>query len=187
MLVSFGIILVVSLASTFIPLTGFGAYLKAGIIVMIVLILIFVTGIIWRAMKQGETFSGVEEKNEKYSGSNLSSNERQEAVIKLDRVMREEKYFREPDITLDVLAQKIGIAPKKLSQVINEDYHQNFFDFINSLRIEEAKRLMRETTDRKTTVLEIMFACGFNSKSSFNTLFKKKTGVTPSEYKRQPL
>ena len=185
MLGSFSIILLVSLASTFIPLTSFGAYLKVGMIVVIVLILVFVTGIIWRVMKQGQPFSSVEEKTEKYSGSNLLPAERQGALQRLDRVMQEERYFREPDITLDLLAQKIGTTPKKLSQIINEDYRQNFFDFINTLRIEEAKRLMRDRTDPKTTVLEIMFACGFNSKSSFNALFKKKTGVTPSAYKRQ--
>ncbi len=185
MLNAFGIILLVSLASTFIPLTSFGAYLKVGVIVVIVLILVFVTGIIWQAMRQGEPFSDVEEKPEKYSRSNLLPAERRGAMEKLDLIMRQEKYFREPDITLDLVAQKIGITPKKLSQIINEDYRQNFFDFINTLRIEEAQRRMRDNTDRKTTVLEIMFECGFNSKSSFNTLFKKKTGVTPSAYKRQ--
>jgi AraC-like DNA-binding protein len=164
MLSAFGFILLVSLASTFIPLTSFGAYLKVGVIVVIVFILVFVTVIIWRAMKQGEPFSDVEEKTEKYSGSNLLPAERQGALERLDRVMRQEKYFREPDITLDLLAQKIGTTPKKLSQIINEGYRQNFFDFINTLRIEEAKRLMRDSTDRKTTVLEIMFECGFNSK-----------------------
>jgi AraC-like DNA-binding protein len=187
MLGSFGIILLVSLVSTFIPLTRLGAYLMVGVVVVIVFILVFVTAIIWRAMKRGKPFSGVEEKPEKYSGSNLLPAERQNALEKLDHVMRKEKYFREPDITLDVLAQKIGTTPKKLSQILNEDYRQNFFDFINTHRIEEAKHLMRNSTDPKTTVLEIMFECGFNSKSSFNTLFKKKTGVTPSAYKRQAL
>jgi AraC-like DNA-binding protein len=187
MLGSFSILLLVSLASTFIPLTSFGPYLKVGVIVVIVLILFFVTVIIWRALKQGEPFSEVEEKSEKYIGSKLLPAERQAALERLDRMMRQEKYFREPDITLDLLAQKIGITPKKLSQIINGDYRQTFFDFINTLRIEEAKRIMRDNTDRKMTVLEIMFECGFNSKSSFNTLFKKKTGLTPSAYKRQSL
>jgi hypothetical protein len=112
MLGSFGIILLVSLVSTFIPLTRLGAYLKVGVVVVIVFILVFVTAIIWRAMKRGKPFSGVEEKPEKYSGSNLLPAERQNALEKLDHVMRKEKYFREPDITLDVLAQKVGTTPK---------------------------------------------------------------------------
>ena len=187
MLGSFGIILLVSLASTFLPLTSFGSFLKMGVIAVIVLILLFVTVIIWRVMNKGKPFSGVEEKAEKYSGSKLLPAERQAALEGLDRVMRQEKYFREADITLDSLAQKISITPKKLSQIINEDYRQTFFDFVNTLRIEEAKRIMQDNTDPKVTVLEIMFECGFNSKSSFNTLFKKKTGLTPSAYKRQSL
>jgi AraC-like DNA-binding protein len=187
MLGSFGAILIVSLASTFIPLTILGAYIKVGIVVVILFILVFVTGTIWRVMKQDETFAILEEDREKYSGSNLSAIERQEVLTQLNLTMGKEKYFLQSDVTLDMLAQKIGTTSKKLSQVINENHQQNFFDYINTLRIEEAKRMMRNSRDPKITVLEIMFACGFNSKSSFNTLFKKKTGVTPSQYKKQPI
>jgi AraC-like DNA-binding protein len=62
---------------------------------------------------------------------------------------------------------------------------QNFFDFINRYRIEEAQRLLTDPPDKKITVLEVLYECGFNSKSSFNTLFKKHTGLTPSEFKKK--
>ncbi|WP_408641487.1 helix-turn-helix domain-containing protein [Spirosoma telluris] len=62
---------------------------------------------------------------------------------------------------------------------------QHFFDYINRHRIEEAKRLFRQSTDAKLTVLEVLYQVGFNSKSSFNTLFRKYTGQTPTDYKNQ--
>jgi len=69
--------------------------------------------------------------------------------------------------------------------VINENTGQNFFDFVNRYRIGEAKRMLTDPTDKKITVQEILYVVGFNSKSSFNTLFKKYTGVTPSEFKNK--
>ena len=89
-----------------------------------------------------------------------------------------------PDLTVDTLASAVGFPAKKVSQVINESFAQNFFDYINTFRIREAERLMLESDDPKLTVLEVMYASGFNSKSSFNTVFKQKTGVTPSSFKK---
>ena len=62
---------------------------------------------------------------------------------------------------------------------------KSFFDLINSYRIEEAKKMIKEPEDEKMTISEVMYKVGFNSKSSFNTAFKKYTGLTPSEYKSQ--
>ena len=69
--------------------------------------------------------------------------------------------------------------------MINETVGQNFFDFVNRYRIEEAKKLLANPADKKITVLEVLYEVGFNSKSSFNTLFKKHTGLTPSEFKKK--
>src|SRR6185503_2829883 len=62
---------------------------------------------------------------------------------------------------------------------------QNFFDFINRFRIDEAKLMLTNPKDRKITVLEVLYQVGFNSKSSFNTLFKKYTGLTPTAFRKE--
>ena len=93
--------------------------------------------------------------------------------------------FRWLELTLDQLAGQLSMKAKLLSQVINEVLGQNFFDFINRYRIQEARRLLTNPVDPKVTVLEILYEVGFNSKSSFNTLFKKYTGLTPTEFRRR--
>jgi AraC-like DNA-binding protein len=99
--------------------------------------------------------------------------------------MQTEKPWLNPDLSLEELAVAVGQKPKMLSIVINETLGQNFFDFINHYRVDEAKRLLTNPVDEKITVLEVLYAVGFNSKSSFNTLFKKYTGLTPTEFRRQ--
>jgi AraC-like DNA-binding protein len=101
--------------------------------------------------------------------------------------MQSAKPYLEPELTLDELATQLSVKPKMLSQTINELLRQNFFEFINHYRIEEAKRLLTNPKDKKITVLEVMYEVGFNSKSSFNTIFKKNTGLTPSEFKKNHL
>src|SRR6266498_1011760 len=99
--------------------------------------------------------------------------------------MRKEKSYLQSELSLNQLAAELSVKPKILSQIINEKLGQNFFDFINTYRIEEAKRLLVEHEDPKITVLEILYEVGFNSKSSFNTVFKKNTGLTPSDFKKK--
>lgn len=69
--------------------------------------------------------------------------------------------------------------------MINEGLNQNFYDFINYHRVKESERLLREPDSDFKTVLEVLFEVGFNSKSSFNTAFKKINGVTPTQFKKQ--
>jgi AraC-like DNA-binding protein len=103
---------------------------------------------------------------------------------RLRQYMQHEKPWLDPDLSLEQLAGGIGQKPRLLSVVINETLGQNFFDFINHYRIDEAKRLLTDPVDRKITVSEVLYQVGFNSKSSFNTLFKKYTGLTPTEFRR---
>lgn len=96
-----------------------------------------------------------------------------------------QKPYLEPELTLDDLAQRLGVRPKVLSAALNEGLGQHFFDYVNRYRVGEAKRLLTNPADPKITVLEVMYQVGFNSKSSFNTLFRKYTGQTPSAVKKQ--
>jgi AraC-like DNA-binding protein len=82
------------------------------------------------------------------------------------------------------LAEETEIPAHYLSRIINEHHGQNFFDFINSFRIEEFKRRLADPHYKNFTLLAIAFDCGFNSKSAFNRFFKKVEGISPSEYKK---
>ncbi|RPI05774.1 MAG: AraC family transcriptional regulator, partial [Ignavibacteriae bacterium] len=142
---------------------------------------LFFNFIFYKALIQPEIFSGVEEKP-KYLSSKMTTVESEEYLAKLQSYMEEQKPFLNPTISLKDIAEQLSIPPRHLSQVINERLRQNYFDFISQYRIEEAKKILLNSAANKT-VLEILFEVGFNSKSSFNTAFKKLTGTTPSKFK----
>lgn len=77
----------------------------------------------------------------------------------------------------------IAIPARELSVLINQNLNQHFYDFINSYRIENAMQILKDTSKNKVTILEILYEIGFNTKSSFNTAFKKHTGNTPTEFR----
>ncbi|MBW1295057.1 helix-turn-helix domain-containing protein [Aquimarina litoralis] len=104
-----------------------------------------------------------------------------DALLKLEKFMNSEKPYLDFELTLQKLATQIDIPEKSLSLLINRHLDKHFFDFINSYRIEEAKHLLRNET---LTIQQIMYEVGFNSKSSFNTAFKKHTSETPSNFRK---
>jgi len=144
---------------------------------------IFATIIVYRGLKYPELFSGIEEKP-KYARSKLTRQESEQYIKELTDFMKTEKPYLEPSICLTDLADKLAISPRYLSQAINDVLNQNFFDLINSYRIEETKQRFSNPSNKKKTVLEILYEVGFNSKSVFNSAFKKHTGMTPTEYRK---
>ncbi len=104
-------------------------------------------------------------------------------ISRLNEIMVLQKPYINPELTVELLAKAASMRPKELSELINTQLGQNFFDYVNRYRIEEAQKLLTNPVDKKITVLEILYQVGFNSKSSFNTLFKKYTGITPTEFK----
>lgn len=99
--------------------------------------------------------------------------------------MDAEKPFLNPNLNLPQLAKDLEIPSYQLSQVLNKNIELNFFDFINSYRVEEIKAKMADSKYDNLSLLGIAFESGFNTKSAFNRVFKKITGLTPSEYKKQ--
>lgn len=93
------------------------------------------------------------------------------------------KPFLNPELTLIDLARQLAIGRNQLSQVINTGVGDNFYNFINKFRVEEVKELIKKDVKRQYTILSLARDAGFNSKSSFNKIFKKTTGLTPSEYR----
>lgn len=100
---------------------------------------------------------------------------------RLENLMRTEKPFLEPELTLSDLSRMVGINASALSYVINNGFGRNFNDFINEYRIEECKARIAVGTGR-LSLLGVAFECGFNSKATFNRAFKKFTGAAPSSF-----
>lgn len=120
----------------------------------------------------------------KYAKSGLSSESLQIYARKLDRVMRRDEAFMDPQLTLPLLAARVGCSVNYLSQVINESFGVSFFDYVNNFRVARAKRLLADL-ERQTAVLKVAYSVGFNSNSAFYTAFKKRVGVTPAGYRQQ--
>ncbi len=97
-------------------------------------------------------------------------------------LMSTEKPYLEPSLSLPMLAEKLNTKAHFLSKIINTKAACNFFDFVNSYRIEEFKSELQNSDNKNYTLLSIAYGCGFNSKTAFNRVFKNHTGITPSEY-----
>lgn len=106
---------------------------------------------------------------------------------KLNLFMLEKKPFLERELSLNQLSELMGESPQKISFCINHILNKNFFSFINEYRVKEAMNLIANPKNKNLTLLAIAFDSGFNSKSSFNSLFKKISGYTPSDYQRKHL
>lgn len=101
---------------------------------------------------------------------------------KIQDLIENEKIFKNPELTIVDLANKLETTISVISKTINQGYGINFNDFINNYRIEAIKKSFENGEHKKSTLLGIAFDCGFNSKATFNRSFKKNTGFTPKEY-----
>ncbi len=126
----------------------------------------------------------VTDQRTKYQNIPLSELEIADFIGRINSIMEKEKPYLNPDITLPELASLIDIPAYQLSRVINEKFGCNFFDFINGYRVNEVKTKINDPAFSNLSLLGIAFDCGFNSKSAFNRIFKKMTGLTPSEYEK---
>ncbi len=118
----------------------------------------------------------------KYAKSGLNEEAAAQMQQDLSRLMEREKRFTEAELTLADLAKLLSVHPNYLSQVINEKEGMNFYDYVNTQRVEAFKTLLDDPANQKYTLLGLAYQCGFNSKSAFNRQFKKVTGYSPSEY-----
>ena len=120
----------------------------------------------------------------KYEKSSLSEADKSAIHQKVLNEMEEQRYFARNLASLKDLSQTIKETPHHVSQVINEVMGKGFFELLAWYRVEEAKRIISRDEEAKLTVEDIAEQVGYNSKSSFNTVFKKLTGQTPSEFRR---
>jgi AraC-like DNA-binding protein len=121
----------------------------------------------------------------KYSTTSISDERMEKAVAELRELIEEERVYLDPDLTLQKLAKRLHIHYNQLSRIINERFGVSFKNYINRLRVEEAKRRLADPAERDRNVTDIMLDAGFYSKSTFNTAFRKFTGMSPSEYRKK--
>lgn len=105
-------------------------------------------------------------------------------ITRLRAHMHEQKPYLDADLTLSTLSRHIGMSRSQLSQLINEGTGENFYDFVNQYRVEEVKRLMSDPEVQNLNLLGLALEAGFKSKSTFNLIFKRFTGQTPTEYRK---
>lgn len=163
--------------------------------VLVGTIALFITcWFIMKALKYPELFRGVNSKlvltkdilpeiDEKPEAVNQQNDLINTQITTLKQYMTEKEPFLDPSLTIQELANQISIPVRDLSILINHHIDQHFFDFVNEYRIQKAMGILRDQSKNQLTVLEILYEVGFNSKSSFNTSFKKYTNLTPTAYR----
>jgi AraC-like DNA-binding protein len=191
-LIFFIVIIIITMLNGLLVQTFLAKYFLVAFNLVILAMLVFVIQVLMKALRRSYFFSftgsedfPVQPRAPKTNLSLTEQSEKEKIVQTVLQCMQNDKPYLEPELSLDQLASRLSIKPRVLSQAINDILQQNFFDFINRYRIEEAKRLLTNPADKKITILEVLYQVGFNSKSSFNTLFKKYTGLTPTEFRQQ--
>ncbi|AWK05221.1 AraC family transcriptional regulator [Flavobacterium crocinum] len=156
--------------------------------------LIITCWFIMKALNHPELFRGVNstlkltkdilpEVEEKPESVNVQHDLIAAQIISLKQYMSEKEPFLDPSLTIQELGNQINITARDLSVLINHHMNQHFFDFVNEYRIQKAMTILKDPSKNEFTVLEILYEVGFNSKSSFNTSFKKYTNLTPTAYR----
>lgn len=138
-----------------------------------------------RSISSNKALKISDEKSEKVAPSDSTNSKHQEDFEKISAFILEKQRFLDPNLGLEELASELDMSSTHLSKIINTYSDYNFSDYINSLRVQQAKKLLTNNSFCRYTIVSIGLECGFNSKSTFYTAFKKFTSRTPSEY-REP-
>ena len=155
---------------------------------VLVSLLVFI--ISYFALRQGAVFTMIptaetpHSPKAKYAQSGLKTASLSEMQKQLSQYMEETQPYTNPDFSLQDIAQALKVPSHYISQLLNLHLHTNFYEFLNTYRVERAKEMMENSAFSHLNVLGIGFECGFNSKATFNRAFKKIAGMTPSQYKK---
>jgi len=122
----------------------------------------------------------------KQKSSPVIDDEKNKQILALKELMIKKEPYLDSSLTIQDLAEQLNMPVKDLSALINLYMNKHFFDFINEYRIEKAKEILKDPLQKELTILEILYQVGFNSKSSFSTSFKKYTGTTPTDFRKNP-
>ena len=159
-------------------------------------VVVFLYFVSFQAFKHKNLFEGVEERQEgasdkvteaaspKNDVTDPEQDGQRELIQRIRQHMEAEKPYLDASLSIYQLARQVNLPVRDLSQLINHTLNQHFFDFVNEYRIKKAMEILRDPQQERLTVLEVLYEVGFNSKSSFNTVFKKYTGKTPTQYRK---
>lgn len=123
--------------------------------------------------------------NKKYQTSALSDKHANAIKIQLEKLMETQKPYLDTELSLTKLSNLLNVSPNYLSQVINTQYQQSYAEYISQYRIEAFKNKVLDPQFQNLKIASLAYDCGFKAISTFNTLFKKHTGLTPSEFKKR--
>jgi AraC-like DNA-binding protein len=153
--------------------------------------------IVYKTIRRPEVFSGMltqtindpvkpaaPTKEVKYQKSGLSQHDVINIYERVQQHMIKNKVFTDPELNLQMLAEQLSLSAHQLSQVINHGKESNFYDFINSYRIDEVKKQLCVLESKNRSIITIAFDAGFNSKATFNRIFKSATNQTPSSFRK---
>lgn len=198
-LLAFGLIFLLSGALISVIFYEFFSFQISLYSIFAIVVLLFVNILGFRGIKHSTIFNQtvilysqpqVEEqisvdKEKSYANYGLKQNDAIFLSEQLKNYMQTEKPYTNIDLNLKDLASALDTYPHYITQVLNTVFNQNFYDFVNTYRIEEAQKRLTDPKFKNLTILAIAYDCGFNSKSTFNRIFKQKTELTPSEYRNQ--
>lgn len=123
-----------------------------------------------------------DKKPEKYKKSGTSEGSNTDLFRRIENYLKTNKIYLDPDFNLDLLVEHIGETRHKISEAINQEYNDNFYAYINGLRLKEFLHVIETDKFPNYTILAIAYECGFKSTSAFYSYFKKVTGKTPKQY-----
>ncbi|MEE9364412.1 MAG: AraC family transcriptional regulator [Cellulophaga sp.] len=157
-----------------------------------ILLLLFVTWVILKSLYSPEIFKPIDTKHRLVKDLYLENfNDKKSAKVYNEEILRLKSYieknqpFLRPSLTIKELANEIRMETQDLSILINRYIGKHFFDFINEYRIKMAIKILQNPNRKSSHILEILYEVGFNSKSSFHRAFRKYTGKTPKEYRKE--
>jgi AraC-like DNA-binding protein len=157
-------------------------------------LLVLVNAFLFKGLTQPALFAGISfedeviesESRKKLALTSLDIEIRTRIESKLLVHMQQKKPYLDPMFSLQTLGRQLGETPRYVSLVINHQLQLNFSDFVNNYRLTEVKVYMSDKSDKRS-ILELIYACGFSTKSNFNRAFKKHEGITPSQYRQRQL
>ncbi|WP_299676011.1 helix-turn-helix domain-containing protein [uncultured Dokdonia sp.] len=125
-------------------------------------------------------------KEEKTTIAVAELSERDTQIVKaINDALKKDKVFLNPTLNIQELSRKLSLPQQEISQVINAHFHKKFRDLINEYRVEEVKKMLHSEKMSHMSILGVALECGFNSEATFYRIFKKNTGLSPKEYRRQ--
>ncbi|MFT5759009.1 MAG: AraC-like DNA-binding protein [Alteromonadaceae bacterium] len=188
---------IIGLGRMYFRFSDFYEYERLVLTILITSVLLSICWILWQALHKPNLFTGVsstidvideqvasQEKSGVPTISVIETEKYDAIVLRLKDYMQQSKPFLDPSLSVESLAERINLPSSELSLTINRIIGQHFFDFVNLYRINLAAEMLIANEQQPKTVLEILYEVGFNSKSSFNTAFKKHLLMTPSQYRK---